>query len=302
MKHHLWIGSLAAAFAVSSAVGITLLAQQAHHDATPQAGAAADSASKPTPKLADGHPDLNGTWELRDGGITFLRPQKLANGSVCIINCAGGLQLDANGNPVPAGGAPAAARPSAPPPAPPFPKYKPEFLAKVKDLSDRQVQTDSLLRCEAPGVPRIGPPAKIVQTPREVVFLYDDVNGGFFRVIPTDGRPHRKGLPDSYLGDAIGHWDGETLVVETVNFNDETWLIDNGAFHTKNLRVVERLHRTGDTIDFRATAYDPTVLAEPWNLPPRTMWKTNRELEEPSRCQDRDLEHIVDGSHHDNAR
>ena len=293
MRHQLWIGGLlAAAFAASSAIGAQ----------APAAGpAAGNGTSKPTPKLSDGHPDLNGTWELRDGGVTFLRPQKLANGSVCVINCGAAI-LDANGNVLPPAGRGARAGAPAAPPAPKFPKYKPEFLAKVKDLSDRQVQTDTLLRCEAPGVPRIGPPAKIVQTSREVVFMYDDVNGGFFRVIPIDGRPHRKGLQDSYLGDAIGHWESDTLVVDTVNFNDETWLIDNGAFHTKALKVVERLRRVGDTIEYRATAYDPAVLVEPWNVTPRTMWLTTREIEEPSRCQDRDLEHIVDGSHHDNAR
>ena len=122
-------------------------------------------------------------------------------------------------------------RPRAPQ-VPGFPKYKPEFAAKVKDLKDRQVQVDTLLQCAPPGVPRIGPPAKIVQNAREVVFLYDDVNGPFFRTIPTDGRTHRTDLEPSYLGDAIGRYEGDTLIVETRNFNDETWLTDNGAFHT----------------------------------------------------------------------
>ena len=99
----------------------------------------------------------------------------------------------------------------------------------------RQVELDTVLRCYPPGVPRIGPPAKIVQTANEVVFLYDDYNGSFFRVIPTDGRPRRQGLTPSYLGNAVGSFEGDTLVVETVNFTDETWLTDNGAFHTKDL-------------------------------------------------------------------
>ena len=70
------------------------------------------------------------------------------------------------------------------------------------DFSKRQVELDSNLRCQPPGVPRIGPPTKIVQNAREVVFLYDDVNGSFFRIIPTDGRTHRTDVPASYLGDA----------------------------------------------------------------------------------------------------
>ena len=73
-------------------------------------------------------------------------------------------------------------------PAPDRPSYKPEVMAKVKDLTERQVEEDPILRCLSPGVPRIGPPDKIVQQENQIVFLYDDVNGNFFRVIPTDGR------------------------------------------------------------------------------------------------------------------
>ena len=254
----------------------------------------AQLAAKPTPHLANGRPDVNGTWDHL-GGIEFVRPQTLADGSICVLDCA----------PAPARGGGAGARAGGPPPGAAgtaFPKYKPELAARVKDLSDRQVETDTLLRCQAPGVPRLGPPQKIAQNAREVVLLYDDVNGAFFRIVPTDGRAHRKDLPSSYLGDAVGRWEGDTLVIETVNFNEETWLTDNGAFHTKDLKVIERLRRVGDTMQYSATAHDPAVLAEPWTLRPQTLWVTDQELEEPARCEDRDLEHIVDGSHHDNPR
>jgi hypothetical protein len=171
----------------------------------------------------------------------------------------------------------------------------------VKELNDNQVKLDTLLRCQAPGVPRIGPPDKIVQTAREVVFLYDDGNGAFFRIVPTDGRGHRPPWP-TYLGDAIGTWDGDTLVVETISLNDETWLADNGAFHTKDLKVVERLRRTGDKLEYRATSHDPAVLAEPWEGRVRNLQISDQELDEPVRCEDRDLSHMVDNSHHGNAR
>jgi hypothetical protein len=260
-------------------------------------------AAKPTPKLANGRTDLNGTWDHL-GGIEFVRPQTLEGGSVCVIACppaaaaprAGGPGSPAGGSGARAGGPPAA------PPAPNFPKYKAELLAKVKDLSERQVETDSALHCQPPGVPRIGPPAKIVQTAREVVFLYDDVNGSFFRIIPTDGRAHRKDVPSSFLGDAVGRYEGDTLVVETVNFNDETWLTDNGAFHTTGLKVIERLRRVGDTIQYDAVAQDPAVLVEPWKERSQTLWLSDREIEESPRCEDRDLDLITDGSHHDNPR
>ena len=249
-------------------------------------GAEAQTPEYRAPRDAYGKPDLNGTWDHL-GGIEFIRPTKLADGSVCIRACEGAAR------PAPA---PAAApRPAAAPSEPLFPKYKPEFLDKVKDLNARQVEMDSGLRCMPPGLPRLGPPGKIIQTAKEVVFLYDDVNGAFFRIIPVDGRKTvRKDLPPSYLGDSIGHFEGDTLVVETTNFNDDTWLTDNGAFHTTALRVVERLRRVGDTIEYTATSYDPAVLAEPWVSKPYTMWITDMELEEPARCEDRDLEHVID--------
>jgi len=238
---------------------------------------------------AQARPDLNGTWD-HGRGIGFVRTQTFADGSVCVIDC-----------PQPANAAPGGGRGGAGA-NPNFPKYKPQFLSKVKDLSERQVKTDTVLQCQPPGVPRIGPPHKVVQTAREVVFLYDDVNGSFFRIVPTDGRPHRKGLPSSYLGDAIGHYEGDALVVETTNFNEDTWLIDNGAFHSKDLKVVERLRRVGDTIEYQATAYDPAVLVEPWQGRLQTLKLTDQELEESARCEDQDIEHIIDGSHHDNPR
>ena len=262
----------------------------------------AELAKKATPHLADGKSDLNGTWDHL-GGIEFVRPQNLNNGSVCVVGCPPAAAAGAGGAGARAGGAGArAGGPPAAPPAPNFPKYKQEFQAKVKDLSERQVEVDTALQCQPPGVPRIGPPAKIVQTAREVLFLYDDVNGSFFRIIPTDGRAHRKDLPASYLGDAIGRYEGDTLVVETVNFNEETWLSDNGAFHTKDLKVVERLRRVGDTLQYEATASDPSVLVEPWKERTQTLWLTDREIEESPRCEDRDLDLIKDGSHHDNPR
>jgi hypothetical protein len=243
--------------------------------------------TKATPKLADGRVDFNGTWDHL-GGIEFVRPVKRADGSICLIACG----------PAPGGAPPA----PFPPVQTDFPKYKPEFQAKVADFKKRQVELDTNLRCQAPGVPRIGPPHKIIQNAREVVFLYDDVNGAFFRIIPTDGRPHRKDVPASYLGDSIGRIEGDTLIVETVGFNEETWLTDNGAFHTKDLKVTERFRRVGDTIEWRATVNDPAILTEPWALKPQVMWITDFELEEPARCEDRDVKHIIDGSHHDNPR
>ena len=252
--------------------------------------AADKSAQAETPRLADGQPDLNGTWD-NGGGIGFVRPQDYKDGSVCLMGCA--PPKDA-----------AAAEPAAPraPMKPDFPNYKPAVAAKIKDLAARQVDEDPVLRCLPPGVPRIGPPDKIVQTTNEAIFLYEDVSGNFFRIVPTDGRPHRDDVEPTYLGDAVGKWSGDTLIVETVNFTDDTWLTDNGAFHTGDLKVVEEIRRDGDKLEWMATVYDPAVLTEPWHLRPRMAQLTDGEIVESPPCRDRDLDQIVDGSHHTNPR
>ena len=278
-------------------VGAATLVCLGQHDAqarSPEGAspAPASSSSRPVPRLPDGHPDLNGTWD-NGSGIDFVQPQKSSDGSVCIAGCP-----------------PVAAAPAAPPPSPAarqaaaanLPHYKPEFVAKVKDLDKHQVEADPVLRCKNPGLPRIGPPDKIIQQSKQIVFLYDDVSGAFWRIIPIDGRPHRTDVDPSYLGDSIGHWEGDTLVVEANQFNDDSWLTDNGAFHTTDLRVTERLHRVGDTIEYQAVAEDPKVLAEPWKPRMRILKLTQNELVEPTPCVDQDMKHLVDDSHHTNPR
>jgi hypothetical protein len=243
-----------------------------------------------TPRLPDGRPDLNGTWD-NGGGIDFLRPQRNADGSLCVSGCA------------PAAPAPGAApAPAAPRAAPSRPRYRPEFAARVEDLRQRQQKEDPVLRCQPPGVPRIGPPDKIVQTTRELVFLYEDVSGPFFRIVPLREGVQRADDSESYLGDATGRWDGDTLVVTTRNFNDLTWLTDDGALHSTGLVVTERLTRRGDEIEYQAVAEDPAVLAEPWVLRPRRMALTQVEMAEPAPCVEQDLEHMVDDSFHANPR
>lgn len=241
-------------------------------------GVEAAEDSDTTPRFPDGRVDLSGTW----GPVPGANPvaQDLGDGGVCIFGCA----------------------PRADRLPPDRPVYRAEHQATVADLEARQVDEDPSLTCQPPGVPRAGPPDKIIQNNNEVVFLYDDLNGALWRIVPTDGSEHRDVQP-SYLGDSIGWWEDDTLVVETVNFNTLTWLTDDGAFHTENLRVIERLSREGGTLHFQAIAYDPEVLAEPWELRPRELSLSDWELEEPAPCLERSLDDMVDRSvHHDNVR
>jgi len=280
---------LAASVSAALLAGLGLLPAAGYAQAP-----AAAAAPVALPRLADGHPDLSGIWE-NGAGIEFVRPQQRGE-SVCVSGCGPAP------NAAPPPPRPAAQAAAPPPPPQTRPQYKPELQAKVADLTKRQVEEDPVLRCEPPGIPRIGPPDKIVQRVGEAVFLYDDVSGGFHRIVPTDGRAHRTDVEPGFFGDAVGHWEGDTLVVESKSFNDKTWLTDDGAFHSTDLRVVERLKRTGDMLEWSATVYDPKVLTEPWEVRPRIAHATNVDLVEPAPCVDQDLDHIVDGSHHPNPR
>jgi hypothetical protein len=233
-----------------------------------------------TPRLADGRPDLNGTWE-NGGGIDFVKPTKSEDGSICVRDC---------------GVPPSPRQPQD------RPKYKSQFEAKVKDLTSKQVQLDPGLRCGPPGVPRIGPPDKIVQTSREVIFLYEDITGPAFRVVRIGAKHDPDEIEENAFGESIGRWDADTLVVDTIGFSDDTWLGDNGLFHTTKLHVVERLKRVGDSIEFDVTVEDPEVLAEPWQLRKRTLGLSASDLPPPVPCHEQDLPHVVDGTHHDNLR
>jgi hypothetical protein len=119
-------------------------------------------------------------------------------------------------------------------------------------------------RCLPPGVPAATQqpyPVQIVQTPNLVVILYEAYH--LFRVIPTDGRPHPADLDPTWMGNSVGHWEGDTLVVDVTGFNDKTAV---GEYrHTTAYHVVERYHRTAfDQIAYEATISDPNVFAAPW--------------------------------------
>ncbi len=237
------------------------------------------TASAETPLTADGHPNLSGTWD-NGSGIDWVAPVQIGE-SICVTGCDANPRSPSTGD---------------------RPTYKLEYMAKVQDLEARQVEEDPVMHCRAPGLPRIGPPDKIVQTPSEIIFLYDDYTGNYFRVVPMDGRPHRTDVEPSALGDSIGWWEDDALVVETVSFNDETWLTDDGSFHTTDLRVIERLTRDEDTLEWRATAHDPEILQEPWELVPRIAQLTDLEITEAAPCLERDMSIRVNDTHHDNLR
>jgi len=258
-------------------LSLALVGAQSGAQSKPESARAA-TAPVATPKLADGHPDLNGQWYHRIGPpVAQLKPGQSYDAA--IAKPIGIAQF----NP---GRAP----------------YKPEYVAKVKDLDERQVQVDPAWYCQPPGVPRVGPPQKIVQTAKELVFLYDDLNGNFFRVVRMNA-PHRTDIEASAHGDSVGRWEGDTLVVDVTNLDETTWLSDNGLFHSDKTHVIERLRREGDTLHYDVTVEDPVVFSEPWKQRSRDLkLMKDYEIEEAPYCSERDASHLQDLSHHGNLR
>jgi hypothetical protein len=179
---------------------------------------------------------------------------------------------------------------------PNVPIYKPEHWARVQELDETGNVNDPEFHCYPAGLPRIGPPNKIVQTKNEVLFLYRHHNT--FRVIPIDGRPHDPVYSQdvNWYGDSIGTWDGDTLVVDVVGLTGESWLAWPGWFHSNNMHVVERLRRDGNELRYDVTVEDPEVLQQPWTMNPRVL-KLNPNpkaflMEDPP-CDERDFEHMT---------
>ena len=250
-----------------------------------QEGAKAEP-PKPTPRTADGHPDLSGVWIAGNRGIRSATE----NASIKVVLPLAGVDQDTDNVFAALDRISVAERAK----DANKPQYKPELLAKVKDLEVRQSQEDPAFYCKPAGVPRMGPPAQIIQLPDKLVFLYAT---NLFRVVPINA-PHRADIDTSYMGDSVAKWDGETLVVDVNNLNDDTWLGPDGYFHTEALHVVERFTRTGDTMRYDVTVEDPNVLSRPWTMNPRTLRLGSRPLEEGPPCVEKDADHLVTLDHH----
>jgi len=125
--------------------------------------------------------------------------------------------------------------------------------------------------CEPLGVPQsfVTPyPFQIVQTPKLILMIFEYPNS--IRWIPTDGRAHPVDPDPSWMGDSVAHWEGDTLVVDSVGFNDKTEV--SGYMHTEGLHVVERYRRLENgSLEYNVTVEDPNVFARPWVLPARTL-------------------------------
>ena len=144
-------------------------------------------------------------------------------------------------------------------------------------------QSDSASRCLPPGVPRIvftPEPFQIVQQRDRILFLYE-AGAHVWRNVWMDGRKHPKDPNPTWLGDSIGHWEGNTLVVDAAGFNDKTWLDDAGHPHTEQLHVIERYTRTGAlSMKYEVTIDDPGAYRKPWSNSVTIPFRSGETLQE----------------------
>jgi hypothetical protein len=179
--------------------------------------------------------------------------------------------------------------------------YQPWAAEKAKTLSDKD---DPTLKC----VPvafgtlnvslySVGAVGQIISTPKFVVMLQETFHG--YQLIPVDGRPHRDAVPPAYRGDSIGHWEGDTLVVDTTNYTDNTWMFAEGrvSFHSDALHIVERYHRVDmNTLEIEATIEDPKVLTGPWKAPKATLVLAPFDMVMSLNCTGVETQSLMDGA------
>ena len=192
------------------------------------------------PRTADGKPNLSGFWQVIGSADWNIQDHSAEKG----IPGGQGIVV---GNEIP---------------------YQPWAAVKQKENYQKRATGDPEVKSYVPGVPRITYtpfPFQIVQTPKEIAVLYEYVHG--VRHLYTNGSQHPPGHIDWWLGDSRGHWEGDTLVVDVTDFNDQSWFDRAGNFHSDALHVVERYTLVdADHIDYEATIEDPKVFTKPWKI------------------------------------
>ncbi len=265
-----------------------------------------DPASMPTPRLSDGHPDFTGFWaggappeedpvaaDLKNNpNATVHETTKTADGSIFFSYAGANAAFAAEDGVVGDG---SNIKIQAP--------YKTEYATKVQKIINAQFGIvnyfDPNLDCKPAGVPRASFGGFVVSNPTAIVLTYEASPGPYYRIIYMDGRPHPTDYDTSYMGHSIGHWDGDTLVVDTVGLDETTWLGGPGeALHSDKEHVIERWTRKGNQVTVDTTVEDPIMFTKPWVMPERKINLTTGDPSEygnyilPAMCNTNDKEHL----------
>jgi hypothetical protein len=211
--------------------------------------------SAPAPKTSDGKPDFSGLWQGANG-------KYLEN-----------LAADTTGQ------------------APTLP-WAEAYFKKIQTGNGAGRPQEKCLPHGITDYDALPMPIKIVQTPGNIVILYEAYN--HFRQVFMDGRALPKDPQPTWMGYSVGKFEGDTLVVDSNGFNDQTWLDDGGHPHTEALRVTERLRRRDfGHIDLQLIVEDPKAYTKPWGATLRLNLLPDDELIENICENEKDFEHIV---------
>jgi hypothetical protein len=210
--------------------------------------ASAQTNTYKAPRTADGKPDLNGIWQTLNTADWDLQAHAAAAGPVPSLAADFAIPPGpgvVDGNEIP---------------------YLPAMLDKKKQNLANRFSADPEVKCYLPGVPRatyMPYPFQIVQGQKNILISYE--YAGAVRTIDM-GKPGAAPI-DSWMGWSVGHWEGDTLVVDVTGLNDKTWLDRAGNFHSDAVHVVERYTpRSPDILMYEATIEDPKVFSKAWKI------------------------------------
>jgi hypothetical protein len=247
MTHRTSILIVSTLLAGSVSLAFSLHAQQ-RAAATRGAAPPPQTAAYRAPRTADGRPDLNGIWQALDGPNWNIEAHAADFGTVPKLGAINavppGMGVVENG-PIP---------------------YKPENLAKRAENYKNRTGEDPEAKCYLPGVPRamyIPQPFQIIQSASHIMMVFQ--YAGAIRTVYM--QDHKPAPAPSWMGWSNGHWEGETLVIETTALDDRTWFDRAGNFHSDELKVTERITpRSADTLNYEATIDDPKVFSRAWKI------------------------------------
>jgi hypothetical protein len=216
--------------------------------ATMPFGASGQTSTYKAPRTADGHPNLNGIWQAMNTANWDLQGHAAHAGPIVAL---GATDATPAGIGVVEGGE--------------IP-YLPQAAAKKKENATNWVKLDPEVKCYLPGIPRatyMPFPFQIVQGQNRILFSYEYASAA--RVVNM-GKPTK--APDNFwMGWSTGHWEGDTLVIDVTNFNEDTWFDRAGDFHSDALHVTERYTPISpDALQYEAQIEDPKTFSRPWKI------------------------------------
>ena len=237
MRARIGVATLVAGAAVALVVLIGAL--------TPARGQTQNAAM---PRTSDGKPDFTGIWQALNQANWDLQPHAARRGPVIALGAAFSIPASlgfVDGNDIP---------------------YLPAAAAKKKENGDNWLTRDPEIKCYLPGVPRMmymPYPVQIIQGKDTILMASEFASAS--RTIRVNSK--EKAPTDSWMGWSVARWDGNTLVIDVTDQNDQTWFDRAGDFHTEDLHVTERFSVIErNIINYEATIEDPKTFSKPWKI------------------------------------